>query len=352
MTTVSVLPALAALAVLTTSDTSDLTQDHLRRFRDYLDRWPDPPPGLTKDAAIGSGLASALIGYQRALGVLAVSADAGLAAIAHRCLVEVQLAWPDHVADVGPRPTYALPVRDIRLTGRDGVRLELEVLAGLRQRFRHDAGQHVKVVHSSAGVIQRRSYSLCTGPTSVSATGRLVLGVRTLPDSFVSGTLAEPPEELWVSPPDGSMAWRPEPDARLLLCGIGSGITPIVSIADEALHTPGCVVDVLVVDRGPREAMLLEDLEGLTAAHSRRLTVHTLWTRDPARRPLTAERVTECLAEIDPGQGTAAYVCGAGEPVRLVVAELAGMGVADVHHESFDTSRWARVESSRTPAAR
>lgn len=346
MTPVTVLAALASFAAV---DSTGLPQQHHRRFREYLDRWPDPPPDPTPSHEGGTSLAAALTNYQHALGLLAVSQDDGLAAIARRCLIEAQLARPDHVVDVGLRPTYALPVRDVRPTGRDGVRLELELASDLRQRFRHSAGQHVKVVHSTGGVIQHRSYSLCTGPSTVAATGRLVLGVRALPDSFVSKSLTKPPQELWVSPPHGSMTWSPEVGSRLLLCGIGSGITPVAAIADEALRTPGCSVNLVVVDRGPDDAMLLQDLAALADAHPGRLVVHTMWTRVPTRSPLTAARVAKCLAAIAPDRRTAAYVCGSGDPVRLVVEELKALGVTKANHEFFDTSRRARVETPPRP---
>jgi ring-1,2-phenylacetyl-CoA epoxidase subunit PaaE len=342
--------ALAALASLATVDSTDyLARTHHRRFRDYLDRWPDPPPDPTPDDSRTTDIATALATYQKALGALVASPDAGLAGIAHRCLIEVQVTQPDHVVDAGFRPTYALPVRDVRSTGRDGIRIELELPIGLRERFRHSAGQHVKVVHSSGGVMQHRSYSLCTGPTSVAATGRLVLGVRALPDGFVSATLTDPPEELWVSPPHGSLAWSPGDGRRLVLCGIGSGVTPVLAITDEALRVPGRNVDLLLIDRGPDEAMLLSEALALAAEHPGRLTVHTLWTRVPRRRPLTAARVAARLAEIAPDRTTSAYVCGAGEPVRLVVEQLEAQGVSEIHHESFDTSRRARVETPPRP---
>lgn len=341
--------ALAALASLASVDTTGLAREHLRRFRDYLDRWPDPPPDPTPDVSHSSDLATALATYQVTLGALAASPDAGLAAVARRCLIETQLGWPDHVVDAGLRPTFALPVRDLRPTGRDGVRIELELPTSLRERFQHVAGQHVKVAHPTTGVVQHRSYSLCTGPTSVATTGRLVLGVRVLADGFVSATLANQPDVLWVSPPHGSLAWAPGGSRRLVVCGIGSGVTPVLAITDEALRTPGRRVDLVLIDRGPDDAMLLDDIAALAAAHPRRLRVHTLWTRVPRRRPLTTARVAARLAAITPDRSTTAYVCGAGDPVRLVVEQLKALGVTQVHHESFDTSRKARVESPPRP---
>ena len=348
MTPESVLAALATLAAV---DDTDLSSRHHRMVRDYLDRWPDPPPDVVA-AEAPRDVSTALASYQAALGALAASPDPGLTALARRCLVETQLAWPAHVVDTGLRPTFALPVHAVRPTGRDGVRLELELPLAVRERFRHSAGQHVKVVHATAGVVQHRSYSLCTGPRSVAETGRLVLGVRTLPDSFVSATLADPPAELWVSPPHGSMMWPPAPGADgrpLLLCGIGSGITPVLAIADEALRTTGGQVDLIVVDRGPEDAMLQEDVAALVATHAGRFTVHSLWTRVPGRTPLTAARIAECLAAVAPDHRTVAYVSGADTPVRLLVDGLRAHGVAEVHQESFDTSRRARVETPPRP---
>lgn len=110
------------------------------------------------------------------------------------------------------------------------------------------------------------------------------------------------------------MAWRPEADARLLLCEIASDTTPAAAIADQRLHTRGCRFDLLVVGPGPGDAMLQKELEELAAAHPGRLAAHTLWSRNPARRPLAAARVAECLAAIAPTRGTAATSAARADP--------------------------------------
>jgi ring-1,2-phenylacetyl-CoA epoxidase subunit PaaE len=236
---------------------------------------------------------------------------------------------------------HLLRVLDAEPSGRAAIRLELEVPPTLAAAYRYVAGQHIKVSCVLDGRIRSRSFSLCTGPTQSVHTGRLVLGVREVPDGQISSLLCRrTPEWLAVSVPRGTMTWtldrRP---GRVLLWGVGSGVTAIMGIADEVLRTTASTVDVVLVDRSSRDAMLGRDLRALVSGHPGRLRLHTVWTRKPRRAPFDAARVSDCLATLAADRPGATFVCGPTQPVELVRKALLGAGYDTVQFERFDSSR-------------
>lgn len=241
----------------------------------------------------------------------------------------------------GQLPTHLLRVVGAEPTGRSAIRLQLEIPNSLAAAFRYTAGQHVKISRALDGTVRRRSFSLCTGPTQSAHTGRLVLGVREIPDGHLSSLLCSAtPEWLSVSAPHGTMVWTPgHREDRVLLWGIGSGVTAILGIADELLRTTLAAVDVVLIDRSAGDAMLTKDLHRLVDAHPGRLRLTPVWTREPQRAPFDAARVADCLATLAPGPPCPAFVCGPTEPVELVRRALLGSGYDNIQFERFDSSR-------------
>lgn len=241
----------------------------------------------------------------------------------------------------GPLRGHLLRVLDAEPSGRSAIRLELEVPPALAAAYRYVAGQHVKISCALDGNIRRRSFSLCTGPTQSVNTGRLVLGVREVPDGHLSSLLCRrTPEWLTVSVPHGTMVWSPgHRQDRVLLWGIGSGVTAIMGIADEVLRTTVSAIDVVLVDRSSCDAMLGKDLRALVRDHPGRLRLLPVWTRKPRRAPFDEARVTNCLATLAPDRPGEAFVCGPTEPVELVRKALLEGGYDAVQFERFDSSR-------------
>jgi len=245
------------------------------------------------------------------------------------------------LATAGPLRAHVLRVLDAEPSGRAAIRLELEVPPTLAAAYRYVAGQHIKISCVLDGRIRSRSFSLCTGPTQSVHTGRLVLGVREVPDGHISRLLCRrTPGSLAVSVPRGTMTWTPDGyPGRVLLWGIGSGVTAIMSIADEVLRTTASTIDIVLVDRSSCDAMLATDLRALVNAHPGRIRLVTVWTRKPQRSPFDAARATDCLTTLAADRPCPAFVCGPTEPVELVRKALLESGYDSVQFERFDSSR-------------
>src|SRR6476619_971840 len=130
-----------------------------------------------------------------------------------------------------PRPHAAfhpLRVAAIDQLTDDAVALTFEVPAELAADYAFVHGQHLSV---RAGDDVRRSYSLCTPPSS----GVLRIGVKRLPGgAFSEGVLGglRVGDELDVMTPAGRFTTTLDPAARkhYVAVAAGSGITPVLSI--------------------------------------------------------------------------------------------------------------------------
>ncbi len=92
------------------------------------------------------------------------------------------------------RPRFhALPVEAVTRLTDDAVAVTFRVPDELRATFAFAAGQHVTVRAPGIEDDVRRSYSICSTPAELAATGRLRIGVKQIPggafSSYAAGAL-------------------------------------------------------------------------------------------------------------------------------------------------------------------
>lgn len=128
----------------------------------------------------------------------------------------------------------------------------------------HRAGQHVVVEVEIDGRRVHRSFSLSSPPR---ADGRVRITVKSAPGARVGGWMRQlrPGEVLRLSAPQGDFC-APEGDAPLLLLSAGSGITPLMAIAED-LHARGHAAPVTFVHscRTPQDLIFDARLRELAA---------------------------------------------------------------------------------------
>lgn len=240
----------------------------------------------------------------------------------------------------------ALRVLEVRRETRDAVSLVLERPAGET----YLAGQFLTLVLpiGERGQELRRSYSLSSTPLGDEP---FVVTVKRIPGGVVSSWLHDDVQAgatLRVRGPSGNFTYQPgDAPAHLLLVGGGSGITPLFGILRTALAgNPTVRVTLVFANRAAPDVIFLRALTELAASEPR-LTVHHVLESDDGTLPCTPGRVTaatleRALAEHD-RKTTRAYVCGPDPMMDGVLADLASLGVTDVHRERFVTVRPAVV---------
>ncbi|MGD9603308.1 MAG: 1,2-phenylacetyl-CoA epoxidase subunit PaaE [Gammaproteobacteria bacterium] len=244
------------------------------------------------------------------------------------------------------RPSFhALSVADVRREGEDAVSVALTVPAALRAAFRFTAGQYLTVRRPADTSDVRRSYSLCSAPDE----DDLRIGVREIPQGALSTWLNRelaPGMTLECMPPDGHFGAPLQAAAgrHLLLIAVGSGITPMLSIAKSALAAdPGTRVTLLYGNRRLATTMFREDLEDLKNRYLQRFVVHYVFSRETQEVPLhdgrlNGARIGEFLAYlVPPASVDHAFLCGPA--AMLADAEdalrTAGIAADRIHVERF-----------------
>lgn len=148
----------------------------------------------------------------------------------------------------------------------------------------YEAGQFFTALVEVGGQTLRRAYSASSSPLDgpgVSLTVKRVLGGRAssrLVDDARAGDLLRvlgPSGSFTVPPPDGA------PRHLVLIAG-GSGITPLLAIARDALaRDPAARVSLVYGNRAERDVIFREPLAQLERDHATRLTVRHVLAEPP-----------------------------------------------------------------------
>ena len=117
--------------------------------------------------------------------------------------------------------------------GRDGVCLSFAVPDSLRDDFAFTPGQYLTLRSKIGGEDIRRPYSICSVPGGTV----LQVGVKRVEDGRMSNFLndLDAGGTVQVMPPDGRFLAPVGGAVTYLLIAAGSGITPMLSIAEAAL---------------------------------------------------------------------------------------------------------------------
>ncbi|AVT31198.1 MULTISPECIES: 1,2-phenylacetyl-CoA epoxidase subunit PaaE [unclassified Plantactinospora] len=249
------------------------------------------------------------------------------------------------------RPVFhPLPVRAVDRLTEDAVAVTFEVPARLRETFAFRAGQHLTVRRVPPdGAEVRRSYSICSTPAELAATGRLRIGVREVPggafSSFAVSALRAG-DTVEVLPPLGTFGTAFAPDRVRHYAGVvaGSGITPVLSLVATALAVePASTFTLVYGNRHGRTVMFVEELADLKDRYPERLHLVHVLSREPGESPLLsgrvdAERLGRLLDTIVPAERIDEwFLCGPYGMVLDARLVLTGRGVPEraVHAELF-----------------
>ncbi|MFK7755096.1 MAG: 2Fe-2S iron-sulfur cluster-binding protein [Sedimentitalea sp.] len=219
----------------------------------------------------------------------------------------------------------------------DSVALSFDVPDDLRDAFAFRPGQYLTLRAEVNGQEVRRSYSIASGPGTP-----LRVGVKQVEDGAFS-TFAQsltPGQQVQVMPPEGRFV--PSHEATLVLIAAGSGITPMVSIAADALAR-GAHVTLIFGNKQTETIMFRAELDALKDRYLSQFTlIHILSreTQDVAilNGRITGDKITELArtGAFDLG-ADGIFLCGPGAMIDDVAAALTAANVAPerVHFERF-----------------
>ena len=245
------------------------------------------------------------------------------------------VVWPapDEAAN-HPRRRIACRVADVEAAAADVWRLRLDPADGGRLRF--SAGQYASL---SFADLPPRDFSMANRPLDP----QLEFHVRRIDGGRVSAYVAEelkPGDEVRLEGPFGAAFLRRKHPGPIVAIAGSTGLAPILSIVDTALHSG--MTQPIRLYFGARDAAHLyavERLEALAGAHEN-LKVEIALSEPGGAAGYRRGFVTDAVAadRADLG-GAKAYVAGPPAMVEVAAALLASRGVApeDVHADAFFT---------------
>ena len=222
----------------------------------------------------------------------------------------------------------------------DSVAITFDVPEELRDDYAFVHGQHLNI---RGGDDVRRSYSLCTPPSS----GVLRIGVKRLPGgAFSEGVVdrLQIGDELEVMTPAGRFTTDLDPSSakRYVVVAAGSGITPVLSIAAAILEgEPASFITLVYANRTSSSVMFLDEVHGLKDRFPERFQIVHVLSREEQdvevlSGRLDGERFGRLLDTLVPDRGVDDwFLCGPQQMVDELRGVLTGRGVTRVHTELF-----------------
>ncbi|MEO1494720.1 MAG: 2Fe-2S iron-sulfur cluster-binding protein [Pseudomonadota bacterium] len=251
---------------------------------------------------------------------------------------------------------HTLTVTAAEPEGGDAVCLTFDVPPGLAETFRFTPGQYLTLRADLDGQDLRRPYSICSAPGAP-----LQVGVRHVADGRFSPWACglKPGDRIEVMPPEGRFVAETGGPHRYLLIAAGSGITPMMSIAEAVLDGhPEAEITLVYGNRETASIMFLTRLSDLKDRCLGRFQAIHILSREPQDVDLLHGRIDakrlRALTDaglIDPVGADGIFLCGPGTMTDMAEMELGMMGVSRdrVHFERFIPADGALV---RPPSAK
>jgi ring-1,2-phenylacetyl-CoA epoxidase subunit PaaE len=242
-----------------------------------------------------------------------------------------------------------------RLTA-DSVALTFDVPPEVRDEYAFAAGQHLTLRAVLDGDEVRRSYSICSPPSS----GTLRIAVKRLEGGLFSGHALDQVDVgdvLDVMRPAGRFGVRLDPanTKHYVAIAAGSGITPVLSILGAVLETePASCFTLIYANRDMGSVMFLEELADYKDRYPARLQLIHVLSREERDAELLSGRIDAAKLEalldrlIPPDDVDDWLLCGPFEMVEHAHEQLLARGVTNkqIHLELF------HVEGEPAPVRR
>lgn len=238
-----------------------------------------------------------------------------------------------------------LQVKEIRRETPLAVSILFEIPAELQSDYQFEAGQYVNIKANINGEEVRRSYSISSSPKS----GELRVVVKAIEKGVFSNYATNDlkvGEALEVATPEGKFIV--EDKSAKIFAGIaaGSGITPIISIAKDALESSNETTFVLVYgNKTPEDTIYYNEINELQSKYLGRFFVHYTFTKVHPEGSLFGRIERSTINFVFKNKHAekifdAYYLCGPEDMITKVTDVLKDNNVSDdrVFYELFTTS--------------
>jgi len=241
---------------------------------------------------------------------------------------------------------YALKIAVVDALTPNAVALTFEIPDNLKEAFAFTAGQYITLRHTVNGEEVRRAYSISSAPSS----GKITVGIKKVPNgtfSVYANENLKAGDEIEVMGPEGRFVFDSGSTLQNIAAfAAGSGITPIMSIAQTVLESHPKNTFVLVFgNQTPKETMYLKAIKDLQIKYTNRFFVQHLYSRSQEENALFGRIETSTVNFILKNKFKktdfdAFYLCGPEKMINTVTDTLKSNGIAKnkILFELFTTS--------------
>jgi len=238
--------------------------------------------------------------------------------------------------------SHALKIAAVDKLTPNAVALTFDIPENLKETYSFKAGQYITLKHELDGKELRRAYSISSPPSS----GKLTVGIKKMEDgtfSVYANESLKAGDTMEVMPPEGRFVFEATTPQKVAAFAAGSGITPIMSIAQTVLESNPENTFVLVFgNQSPEETMYFKEIQSIKEKYGERFFVQYVYSRSNVDEALFGriERSTVNFVLKNKFKGTTFdgfYLCGPEEMIHQVTDTLKENGVAEdkIHFELF-----------------
>lgn len=238
--------------------------------------------------------------------------------------------------------SHALKIAAVDQLTPNAVALTFDIPENLKEAFAFQAGQYITIKHKINGKELRRAYSISSPPSS----GKLTVGIKKMEGgtfSVYANEQIKVGDTFEVMPPEGRFVFDDASPQKIAAFAAGSGITPIMSIAQTVLERNPENVFVLVFgNQSPEETMYFREIQTIKEQYGNRFFVQYVYSRSTEEDALFGriEKSTVNFVLKNKFKETAFngfYLCGPEDMIHQVTDTLKGNGVDEgaIHYELF-----------------
>ncbi|MAU14746.1 MAG: flavodoxin reductase [Muricauda sp.] len=238
--------------------------------------------------------------------------------------------------------SHALKIASVEQLTPNAVALTFDIPENLKDTYSFKAGQYITLKHTLNGKELRRAYSISSPPSS----GKLTVGIKKMENgtfSVYANERIKAGDTIEVMPPEGRFIFEDDSPKKIAAFAAGSGITPIMSIAQTVLESNPDNIFVLVFgNQSPEETMYFDKIQAIKEQYGERFFVQYVYSRASVDGALFGriEKSTVNFVLKNKFKGTefdGFYLCGPEEMIHQVTDTLKENGVdeGNIHFELF-----------------
>jgi len=183
---------------------------------------------------------------------------------------------------------HTLTIKDVRRETPQAVSIAFDIPEKLKEDYRFTAGQYINIKTEFEGQEVRKAYSICSSPQS----GELRVAIKAVKNggfSVYANEKLAAGDTMEVGTPEGKFVFEPKPERQRNYAAFaaGSGITPVLAIAQSVLESEPESTFVLVYgNRTPDETIFHQFLHDLQLKYVGRFFVQFVYSQARAEDAL------------------------------------------------------------------